>query len=229
MPIDEIEKHPFLQLQENSQGFLHSAINIVIIGTFPIYSITSSIPLEKKGDELRDKWNGKANFQYFYGSKENHFWRILSSTFKKPFPKTSGEAINLLTENGIFISDVFKTVVRNDYSPLDKDLRIKEINTELTQKIGRFPNLHKIIFTSRLAKSTFCNIVGISNTGGVQNTQLYGNNIVLYSLPTPSGNGRSVSHYFNDFPPSKEELANKKVELPYAINYRMRLYNEILK
>lgn len=229
MPTNEVEKHPFLQLQEHSKGFSFDSIEKMIVGTFPIYCITSSETSELKGQHLREKWADKAYFKFFYGSRENDFWKILSTTFKLPFPKTVDDAINLLNENGIFISDVLKSVVRNNYSPLDSDLGIKEINIELIKKVDLFPNLKTIIFTSKIAKAAFCEMAGIVSSGSIQEVQINSNNIMLYSLPTPSGNGRSVRHYFNDFPPNKEELANKNTMLPYAINYRMRIYNEILK
>ena len=62
------------------------------------------------------------------------------------------------------------------------------------------------------------------NNGRIQIINYNNNDITLKTLPTPAGNGRTVSHFFEPYNPTEYELELKLNKQPYAINYRKRIY-----
>lgn len=230
MPKNELEQHPFLDYQLASKEYDIKNTTVAIIGTFPIYEITNSIESDENARLIRTHWRKKALFKYFYGSKENHFWDILTKVFNVDFPKTKEDCLNILNENNLFISDTINSCFRENFDYQDSSLSIISLNLNLSEIIKEMAklNLKKIFFTSDLAKTLFCDIMSLKNSGRIQTTIISGKQIILYTLPTPAGNGRSVWHFRNDYPMNKNESFLKSNKMPYALQYRNRIYTEVL-
>ena len=230
MPHNEIEFHPFLNIQLNSNNFDFQNISSLIIGTFPIYEITVSDPLTNQGIIKKQEWNNQAFFKYFYGSRKNNFWNIISSCIDVPFPNNIIDCISILNHNGIFLSDTILSTYRQDYDSSDKSLNPVELNSRLVEQINEFSchNLNKICFTSDLAKKQFCEIMQLIDEGRNQSVVINRRIILLKTLPTPAGNGRTVTHFFNTYPLSIRELQLRRDNTSYALEYRKRVYLETI-
>jgi len=230
MPVDEIEMHPFLWNQVDYTNLSKlSKYCKLIVGTFPIYAITDSLPLENEGVQRKINWQNEANFQYFYGSKKNHIWRLLSHAFQENTPNDTDEAISLLNRNNLFMTDVVRSSFRVGYGSSDNDLVISTLNDELLDILNNSLNLKIIYFTSIQAKRWFCQIIDITFDNSrdvieVINDRRYR----MVILPSPAGNGRTVTHFFNTFPLDETEqllIANNN---PYALAYRERYFDYYL-
>lgn len=230
MPKNELEQHPFLNYQLASKEYDMKKTTVAIIGTFPIYEITNSIESDENARLARNQWGKKAFFKYFYGSKGNHFWKILINIYKADFPRTREDCLNILNKNNLFISDTINSCYREKLDYQDSSLSIISLNLKLSEIIKEMAtlNLKKICFTSDLAKSLFCKIMRIEDSGRIQTTIISENKIILNTLPTPAGNGRSVWHFTNDYPMNKIENFLKSNKMPYALQYRNRIYTEAL-
>ena len=228
MPSNELEEHPFLLCQKGTDTFNVENVKLAIIGTFPIYEITYSEPIENVGIEKRNRWNNKANFQFFYGSKQNNFWDILCNCIGTNIPDSVQECLRILNSNGIYISDTIQKTFRTQYSPSDNQLSEWQLNTDMREMICSMMNhnLNTIIFTSTLAKALFCRILNITDNGKIQYYSHANKQMVLKTLPSPAGNGRSVPHYTVDYPLTNEEELLKKSGKPYTKGYRQRIYCE---
>jgi hypothetical protein len=126
MPVNEVEYHPFLDyytpLNENRESF--GRYNRLIIGSFPVYSLTTSV-----GKEPRGCWDEGARFRFFYGSSSNLFWKHYLGVFGKADilkledpDQLAGDIKQTLEDNGYLITDVIRQTNRKGYSPLDSDL-----------------------------------------------------------------------------------------------------------
>ena len=137
MPINELETHPYLFDQVNDFKDKDELAKYckLIVGTFPIYAITSSNPTEPLGLQKRALWFQEAIIQYFYGSRKNHFWRLFTTTFNAPAPNTKQGAIELLNKYKFLITDVYHKAARNGYLPSDTDLRRKTPNLQIVDLI----------------------------------------------------------------------------------------------
>lgn len=228
MPLNEIENHPFLNIQEESNDFIFENIRTLIIGTFPIYEITISNPILNSGVIKKLEWSQKAYFKYFYGSKKNYFWNILCQFFEMPFPNDLQECISILNRNGVFLTDTISSTYRNEFDSADSSLFPIHYNSKITEYVNGFSqyNLQTICFTSDLAKSQFCEIVHCENIGRVQDLVINGKSITLKTLPSPAGNGRTVKHYFNTYPLSPIESQLRNNNQKFANAYRNRVYFE---
>jgi hypothetical protein len=230
MPQNEIEFHPFLSMQLNSNDFNFHTISTLIIGTFPVYEITTSEPTTTIGLIKKEEWINNAFFKYFYGSRKNNFWNILCNCIGAPFPNNINDCISILNHNGIFLSDTIVSTYRNEFDPSDISLNPIDFNVSLVEQINQFSfhSLNNICFTSDLAKKQFCEIMHINDEG--RNQQIFVNNktILLNTLPTPAGNGRTVTHFFNTYPLSTREFQLRRDNLSYALEYRKRVYCETI-
>ena len=77
---------------------------------------------------------------FFYGHKQNRFWKVISAVFNAPCPETIDEKRKLLLSNGIALWDVIgaceitgsadssiKNVTPNDLTPILEKADIKQI------------------------------------------------------------------------------------------------------
>lgn len=231
MPINELETHPYLSIQItnfNDKENL-SKYRKLIVGTFPIYAITSSHPIEETGLVKRANWTADAFMQYFYGSWGSHFWEMFSLTFDDIIPNTQEEAIDLVNKYNFLITDVFKETFRKGYSPLDSNLVAPVYNDTIVTLIQNSDNLKIIYFTSKTAKKEFCKIVDVPFINSVDNIEtIFDKNYRLIVLISPAGGGRTVRHFFNDFPLTEAEQNLVNIGQRYAYAYRLRYYTHFL-
>jgi hypothetical protein len=231
MPVNELESHPFLynQIADFTDQNLLAKYCKLIVGTFPIYAITNSNPVEEKGLQKRANWQDEAFMQYFYGSEANYFWSFFTGAFNEDMPSISWDATDILDKYKFLITDVFSSTYRKGYSPLDNDLISPVFNASIRDIIQNSFNLQILYFTSKTAKRKFCEIMHINYINSVDNIEVicerYYRMIVLTS---PAGGGRTVPHFFNDFPLSIEEVNLRENNQVYAYAYRRRYYSHYL-
>lgn len=137
MPIGQNETHPFIARGE--------AINAhrMIVGTFPIYSITNPRTPTKNAFQLQ---NG--DMSWFYGSNANRLWQWYQTYVDREIILGNPDSIEeSLQAYQIAISDVIQQCQRIDYSSNDDDLKAKVWNTGLAPIIEK--RIEKIICTSK--------------------------------------------------------------------------------
>ena len=96
------------------QPYINSDSRILILGSFP------SVKSREEG--------------FYYGNKQNRFWRILAQSCDSPLPATIDEKKRLLKENGIALWDV--VISCEIKGSMDKDIRnpvIADMDTLLKQ------------------------------------------------------------------------------------------------
>lgn len=132
----EREFHPYLERGEAIVG------NRMIVGTFPVYSLTLPRTAEKDQVKLRN-----ADVDIFYGSNRNHL-RAWYKEYVDP-------EVNILDPNsiwnswqskGIAVSDVIKSAIRQNGAN-DDGLESKEWNNALAGIVHK--RIDKIICTSK--------------------------------------------------------------------------------
>lgn len=144
-------------------------------------------------------------------------------------PETYEEALELLNQSNIFLTDIISEAFRKDYSNRDQDLKITGLNQDLKLWVDSMVNLEDIVFTSVFAKEQFCKLFNLKfSKDRLQTLTINDRKFKLTILPTPAGNGRSVSHFSAFFPLTNEEAYNKKQGKGFAKQYRKRLYSETL-
>lgn len=137
MPILEREEHPYLSRGESIKG------KRMIVGTFPIYSITNPQTDIKKGmvKERGDRF-------IFYGSRSSSWWNWYKQYVDEELNiQDVGAIYSSLELNGIAISDVVKSCYRKEYSFQDNDLHSITWNMELSKRI--YSGIEKVVCTSK--------------------------------------------------------------------------------
>lgn len=167
MPIGELELHPYLHTQIPVGNLVISErFKFLVVGTFPIYPLTISQPIEMNGHLMRANWHEHAAFQFFYGSMKNHFWNLFAAAFNQPVPLTATDAINLLNLTGFIITDVVYSTERLRHLTSDSAIAAhRTLNTDqLNYFVNNIVNLRAIFFTSFIAKKWFCEAMGLHYT-----------------------------------------------------------------
>lgn len=137
MPINETEIHPFLQIGEAIPA------SRMIVGTFPIYSLTN--PRTQRKSSLQQDRN---DISFFYGSRSNYFWSWYQQYIDADVNIQNPESIiTSLTNKGIAISDVIQECLRIKESFEDNKLQQKQWNMQLSKVIES--SIDKIICTSK--------------------------------------------------------------------------------
>jgi hypoxanthine-DNA glycosylase len=117
--------HPFSPFVRSDSVFL-------ILGSFP------SLSSIKNG--------------FYYGHKQNQFWKLLSSVFFVEEPLTINQKKEFLIFYKIALWDIIKSCKRD--TSLDASLKDIEVN-DLEFFLKKYPNIKKIFFTSRFVESIF--------------------------------------------------------------------------
>lgn len=137
MPINEFESHPYLELGEAIRA------SRMIIGTFPIYSLT--MPRTPHKIALQ---NQRGDTSFFYGSNANLFWswykEYIDATVNISDPQS---IMSSLRNKKVAISDVIKGCTRIEESFKDNGLRQKVWNSALAGII--YHRIEKIVCTSK--------------------------------------------------------------------------------
>jgi hypoxanthine-DNA glycosylase len=130
--MEEIETHPF-------KAFIPENVIAIIVGSFPGKEVTHRILSE-------DEW--------FYGSKRNQFWKIISKAYETDLP-TKTQKQNLFKKHGIGIVDIFLKVKRKEDNNMDSNLEIVELNDKAIKIVLQNPNIKSIFFTSKFVEKAF--------------------------------------------------------------------------
>jgi G:T/U-mismatch repair DNA glycosylase len=133
------ETHPFLHLGEIPNA------SRLILGSFPVYSITLPDNVEKQKIRKSD-----GTVQFFYGSCRSSFWGLYHLYIDSGLhiPITPKDALLSLVKNQIAMSDMTIECEREGKSALDKDLKKRTYNIEM---INQFldSGVMKILCTSK--------------------------------------------------------------------------------
>ncbi len=201
MPLGEVENHPYLNYLGDQPDY--QKFTSLIIGSFPIYPLTNSIA-EEYGIKLRQDWLNYADLTFFYGSKENNFWKWFLAIYVLEKPKVWNHdvAIKILEKLEIVITDAIKSCQRNLYSASDNDLKGPfTYYLDILNVINNFSGNH-IYFTATESGKPFTSFKSILRSknevfyfeqiGNSRNKSLFLNGKeykpgFLYS-PSPSGN-----------------------------------------
>lgn len=129
----QIETHPF-------EAYVPNNIKVLIIGSFP-------------GREQAQNAIVDPN-DWFYGSKRNQFWTILSAVYNtKLVNKQDKQA--LFEAIGIGITDIFYQIIRQQNNNSDTNLQVIAYNVKPIQKVlSNYPNI-TIFFTSKFVEKQF--------------------------------------------------------------------------
>ena len=133
--MNKIETHPF-------KPFVPPNATVLIVGSFPGRDIT-----QKNIDN--DKW--------FYGTRRNQFWDIISSVYDIEL-KTTKEKKELFNAAGIAIADIFLTARRKGENNSDTNLEVITYNDKAIRKILEKISFRSIFFTSKFVEKHFLKI-----------------------------------------------------------------------
>jgi hypoxanthine-DNA glycosylase len=129
---EEIETHPF-------KAFIPANVATIIVGSFPGREVTHKVLTE-------DEW--------FYGSKRNQFWKIISGVYKTELI-TRKQKQDLFAKHGIGIVDIFLRIKRKGNNNMDSNLHVVEFNDKAIGIILQNPNIKSIFFTSKYVEKEF--------------------------------------------------------------------------
>ena len=130
--MEEIETHPF-------KAFIPENVTVIIVGSFPGREVTHKILSD-------DEW--------FYGSKRNQFWKIISGAYETGLP-TKAQKQDLFKKHGIGLVDIFLKIKRLENNNMDSNLEIVELNDKAIKIILQNPNIKFIFFTSKYVEKAF--------------------------------------------------------------------------
>lgn len=133
--MSKIEIHPF-------KPFAPPNATVLIVGSFPGREIT-----QRNIDN--DKW--------FYGTRRNQFWDIISSVYNVEL-KTTKDKQELFNKAGIAIADIFLTVKRKGENNSDTSLEVVTYNDKAIRKILEHTSFRHIFFTSKFVGKHFLKI-----------------------------------------------------------------------
>ena len=89
---------------------------------------------------------------FYYGHKQNAFWRILSDTFSEPLPATVDEKISLLLRNRVALWDVIESCERD--GSLDSAIRGATVN-DFQPFFESHPGIRAVLINGGTAYSLF--------------------------------------------------------------------------
>jgi hypothetical protein len=161
MPNNELEIHPYLE-SINDFDYDVTFFENLIIGSFPIYSITDT--LYEDGSRVSRFNYQDAFMRFFYGSKKNSFWELFSNAIGTNNPieleenNRTQSAISILVENNFLITDVIHKTNRNHIKSEDSELWVttsndfvrdnRTLNWDIERVLNRNINIKYIYFTS---------------------------------------------------------------------------------
>lgn len=140
--MEEIETHPF-------KAFIPENTTVIIIGSFPGKEVTHKVLSPE---------------EWFYGSKRNQFWKILSGVYQSDLP-TRKEKQSLFKKHGIGMVDIFLKIKRKDNNNMDSNLEVIEFNDKEIKIILQNPNIKNIFFTSKFVEKCFMKLFPDIKTG----------------------------------------------------------------
>lgn len=186
MPLNELETHPYLTYLGDEPDY--SSYQSMIIGSYPIYAISSSIPVEPEGVRKRANWHREAFAQFFYGSRENDFWQRFSQSVGDALPlhPTKQDLITLLQHHNFLITDAICSLYREKYSASDPDLHAVSYNAAIVDQLMQMGG-NDLFFTATHSVLPFKAFKKMLRIKGVK----------VYKLFSTVGNSRNLRFVLN--------------------------------
>ncbi|MFC6998087.1 hypothetical protein [Rufibacter roseus] len=173
MPINELERHPYLNYLEDFNVVPKPAYSGIIIGSFPIYACTDTLDINLNVIQQRLNLN-EVKMRFFYGSKKSNLWKYSTAAFGvlDPTLAMAGDnltslpdlvrerTIDFLQSNDLLITDVILRTNRRKKSSEDSNLWITDdgvnqnikdnlqLNYNLRNTLERFPTINNLYFTA---------------------------------------------------------------------------------
>lgn len=223
MPINELEIHPYLN-SINDENYETNYFENLIIGTFPIYSITNT--LNPDGTELTRFNDHNAFMRFYYGSKQNSFWKLFSTSLLTFNPTSldqenrTNAAISLLIQNRFLITDIVFKTNRIDENSEDSELWVpsndnfvnenRSLNTDIIRILNRNIGIKYLYFTSTVLNGNspfgwFRELLGdgclyriiheVENRVISASITINEREYIAFFLPSPAGNGTRGLHF----------------------------------
>lgn len=213
MPINELERHPFLNyLDEDNQIIRHDYTGL-IIGSFPVYSCTDTLDNLLQIEEQRfDPEN--VTMRFFYCSNRSKFWKYISEAHEEPNPVlplpednvanrhalARQRTVTFLQENRLLITDVLKQTNRNEYGDEDSNLWITNnvdnfilnnlaLNESIIQLLQEHQTIENLYFTAT-------GLIGKSPFGWFK--QIFNNEIIIHQQNIIDNRRWSLTCTIND-------------------------------
>lgn len=125
--------------------FIPKGSTKLIIGTIPPQRFCKSEPEFKDGD-----------VNFYYGSRDNNFWRIIKIAFNTNFDlknteKAVTQRMNWLSERKIAITDIVECCIHKDGNASDESL-IEIERKDLLKLLIANPEIKTLIYTSEFVK-----------------------------------------------------------------------------
>lgn len=130
----EIEIHPH-------KPFVPPNAKALIVGSFPGKDHSASPGMNKKNE-------------WFYASKRNQFWNIISGVYNEELLTTEDKK-RLFTNHGIAIADILLRIRRKEKNNQDSNLEILEYNDKALGKLLKQNQFSAIYFTSKFVEKHF--------------------------------------------------------------------------
>ena len=144
------ELHPF-------EPFIDNDSQVLILGSFPSFA--------------------SKDVGFYYGHPQNQFWKILSTLFKEPEPKTVQKKKEFLKRHRIALWDMVDSCMRTN--SLDSSLKDIQVN-DIKALIQKYPNIEAIFTTGRKAEALYKRFFADIS-------------LPMYYLPSPSPANRGIS------------------------------------
>lgn len=162
MPINQLERHPFLDYRENPNiKDRKKPYKGIIIGSFPIFSLTSKLDLHL--EIIDNNYNNIPNdirMNFFYGSAKSKLWDLLFNVFINENNINRDNAILLLEENNLIMSDVIFQSNRKNKSASDVDLMVN-IQNNIGQNLELNNSIINILNTNEEVVNIFFTAIGL--------------------------------------------------------------------
>ncbi len=133
---------PFDMKQEKKTGFApvyNRESKVLILGSFP--SVKSR------------------ETEFYYGNKQNRFWRMLCGYFNEEIPLTTQEKVAFLHRNKVALWDIVTSC--DIQGSADSSVKNAEL-ADLSEMLGK-ANIQKILLNGTLAYDLFCKRYGNIN------------------------------------------------------------------
>jgi len=127
------DSHPF-------EAFIPPKSKAIIIGTIPPHRFC-----------LPNKSLKGADVDFYYGSTDNDFWRLVKKVSSHDFEINKEGIKEHLTMCGIAVADTIKSCFRKNNSASDSDLYEIEFN-DIGRILDENPSIKTLVYTSEMVK-----------------------------------------------------------------------------
>ena len=202
MPINVLEEHPYLN-EINYREFDSMYYENLIIGSFPIFSITNT--RTPANDLIEHPFNENDSYmRFFYGSTKNKFWSLFSEALNErdptqlPLGDRVSEAKKILIKHKYLITDTLCRTNRKNFSALDSDLWKQSNSPFVNQNMALNYNISELLEINKNIKYLFftaTGLIGKNPLGWFRD--IFGNHLVIEAINQIGGRNISASLTIN--------------------------------